>query len=923
MYIKNTLVIAFACLCFITFYPQETSILQEYDSITNEGDFSARQGEAILDSLLLVNQQQINPQELAEIYYDLLKGYGKRNLDDAIRCALKIKEIGDGNNLSKEHFFLKNENNLVMFYSWQGDYHQVIAKGDLYINKFPEENALLAKLHRLLGVSHRYLGDFEQSINHLRKSIYISKQIESSREAKKSCLNLLRTYVDYGEPEYFNDALKLIENLDSISKIGGLETKDQLAIKVNEGVLYDLMHNSDKAVLTHKKTLILSEELNDTTFIFKSLVNLGNVHNQIQDFKSAEQYLNRAANFIQNDMVRASSVHNNLGDFHFNQSRFDLAIQEYSTAIDQLLKTSMAKTDHIPSIEEVQFTSDKVRLIGYLLDLGNAKLKSYEQNENLNVIHSAIQTYELADQLIDLTRLESTEELSKLFWRSVSADLYSNAVSASLLADKNDKAFYFIEKNCALLLLENITNTNAMKLANIPTDLLRKEWQIRSVITDLEVEFSNLNQEMGPDSLRDLLFKQKEVHRSFIDSLEIAYPKYKKLKQDIEIVTYEDVQSRLSDNQLILQYLISAENAFVCYVSKNEHKVYRIKSIDQLFQLMQDYRQLLQSPFIDKTALDKFHQVSSSLRKLLIPFDQTDILNKLSNITIIPDYHLQTIPFEPLIFDHGNDNIDDSYLINFADVSYDYSLSLSKARSEAIREINREFTAFIPSKFQDQRLTELSSSEVEINSLKSLFKGNIISNENASKDQFINQLSGSNILHISSHAGYENGMSWLAMFDENVLLNELVSHNVNSNLVVLSACKTSQGLEKKGEGIYSLARGFFNAGAGSVISTLQSVNETSNLEITNSFYNYLKQGNTNSKSLQLAKLDYLKNNQNTSKASPYYWSSVVLIGDTEAITTSKSFWNWPLIILTSIVILVLAFFLTRKKTAQLKIELFH
>jgi len=57
------------------------------------------------------------------------------------------------------------------------------------------------------------------------------------------------------------------------------------------------------------------------------------------------------------------------------------------------------------------------------------------------------------------------------------------------------------------------------------------------------------------------------------------------------------------------------------------------------------------------------------------------------------------------------------------------------------------------------------------------------------------------------------------------------------------------------------------------------------------FYKSLKDGKSKSQSLREAKLAYL-NNQSGSLASPYYWASYVLIGDSTPLSSSHFSWWW-------------------------------
>ena len=137
---------------------------------------------------------------------------------------------------------------------------------------------------------------------------------------------------------------------------------------------------------------------------------------------------------------------------------------------------------------------------------------------------------------------------------------------------------------------------------------------------------------------------------------------------------------------------------------------------------------------------------------------------------------------------------------------------------------------------------------------------------------------------------------------------KLYTYRNNADLVTLSACNTSLGEVAKGEGVLSLARGFFYSGSKSVVASLWEVNDKSTSEIMTSFYTNLKDGQTKSEAMNNAKRTYLSNHS-LSEQSPYYWSSFILIGDAGAIDLSS---NLYLYLTTAIAILLVMLFFRKR-----------
>ena len=199
----------------------------------------------------------------------------------------------------------------------------------------------------------------------------------------------------------------------------------------------------------------------------------------------------------------------------------------------------------------------------------------------------------------------------------------------------------------------------------------------------------------------------------------------------------------------------------------------------------------------------------------------------------------------------------------------------------------------------------LYNSSKEIRNVAKLFSSNTFYNENATKNNFINQIKNHNIIHIASHANASDSiMPWVAFNDSKVYIEDIYNTTNSAELVVLSACNTSLGEIYEGEGVMSLSRGFFNTGANSVISTLWSVNDKSTAEIINEFFTNLKEGSSKSNALHKAKLNYIKNHS-LSESSPYYWSSLILIGDAGKIPIESENYTFTIISFITLFILLI------------------
>mgnify|MGYP000079518160 FL=1 len=204
------------------------------------------------------------------------------------------------------------------------------------------------------------------------------------------------------------------------------------------------------------------------------------------------------------------------------------------------------------------------------------------------------------------------------------------------------------------------------------------------------------------------------------------------------------------------------------------------------------------------------------------------------------------------------------------------------------------------------------------------FNGTSFLNEEASKQLFKTSAGEHKIIHIGTHAESDNISPELSRLvfaknsdasnlDDNYLYTyEIYNYNLSSNLAILTACETGKPGYQAGEGMISLAHAFNYAGSESILTSLWEIDEESSSKIIQSFYNYLSKGLPKDEALRKAKLDYIASAKGRT-ASPQYWAGLVLIGDTAPIEFKSSFTVLYWIIGAILFVLLLFWFLKKKK----------
>ncbi len=113
--------------------------------------------------------------------------------------------------------------------------------------------------------------------------------------------------------------------------------------------------------------------------------------------------------------------------------------------------------------------------------------------------------------------------------------------------------------------------------------------------------------------------------------------------------------------------------------------------------------------------------------------------------------------------------------------------------------------------------------------------------------------------------------------------DEVFNLRLGSPLVMLSACETGLGKEKRGEGVMGLTRAFLYAGAPTVGVSLWSVADKSTADLMTDFYKRLlsspgstSMGGSPSSAMRGAQLAMITGKK---YSAPFYWAPFVLVGD--------------------------------------------
>ncbi len=936
MFLKNNYILAL--LILLSFYSNAQSNTTTWHEIL-KSDLSTEQKTNKIDSIIEVHKNKRTDSILERLTHKYaIWLYQNKKIDRAIEIALHSLEIKKAHFSNDTNLIQLGLNNLAFYYYKNKNYPKSIQHYQEVL-KLNSNNKGAANAYSEIGRCYRNMGDYYNSVTYFELAHSLLKKNKNYNKLIVNAINSGESYLQLNNINSFQRGFRVLNTADSLLSIVNSKQKTKYNVKLVSGNLYNQIKtlNPKKALFYYNQMLQIANDLNDSSKIANSYGLIGNLYNVI-DIEQGIQYQKKALQYTRKDNYLQRGIsYLNIASCLIQQKKIDEGIKYYYKGICFLGKNKNIINSQCEIDQNIIYeTQYKSFLLNALKSLTDAYLKRHKVLNDKESLFKAINYSSLADELIDLMRIESQEFQSKLYWREQSADLYGKAVEACFLAKDPDHAFYFMEKNKALLLCEDINNSRIRELLELPSALVNQEIALKKSIYALAR--NEKNAAANKDAITITLLDKKRQLQQLQDSIQLSFPDYNRLDFGSSVVSLKNVQENLDDDTIILEYNISEHNnyglisknpsytpiyenstygvktsttAYLLYISKKEVKFVQLETAD-LKRNITSLVQQASKTFKTKGTITSYNTIAYKVFDQLFPTQAIKEAVKTKKIKIVPDNYLNYLPFEALIT-VANSAAKPHYLIEDCEISYLYSNSFIENTKSVKNSRENSLLGVAPRNFDTYGLISLDNSVQELSNIKDSFDGELYIDDRATKEEFLNAISNHNIIHLATHADALDSISpWIAFRHHKLNLEELYFTKNSADMVVLSGCNTMQGEQKTGEGVMSLARGFFHSGAKSVVSSLWNVDDRSATYIMKRFYKNLKQGQSKSRALRDAKLEYLQNHS-LSEASPHFWATFVISGDTSPLQTTSLLSVYWLFLLIPTLIIVVFFYRKRKK----------
>jgi CHAT domain-containing protein/tetratricopeptide (TPR) repeat protein len=865
----------------------------------------------------------------------------------------------------KETLFIKNDPALAMIYINLGKFCMDLSNYDLALEYYdkaekllsiPEQRDDLLFAHIYLNKGNIYTtkGDYDKSISYLFKALSIRKEILGNNHK-----DVLSALMDLGFA-YYNKGDSLLA-IDYYSKAAA-NKENALIVKAyrNLGNIYSSLNKQDSAAKYYHLSIDYAKK-----FFSGNSYDLALCYQYYGEFlaKTGDDneclwYYSQAANIF---TQLFGTKNKDLAKVFLLQGKYFFAINEFDNALNKIqaaIVTLLPEFDNLdpkinPSIENIVLDIS-------LPDALNLKAKALElrslPSNDFEYLNLSLNTINLSISVIEKIRKSYNEEDSQLILNNyarnvidlgviVTNKLFTETGEVKYLAE----AFQLSEKGQAIILLSALRGLEAQSNNEIPERTQKLEKSLSKDLATYNNLFYQERQKKNPDESKmqiwsDEIFNLRLSHDSILASYKELYPDYFRLKYDYSAISADSVLVSLRDDQAILEYhitdslvvgfLLTDQKLSVKILGKKTDLTRKLDSLHQNF-IRKDYFNSGQKEFEAITSM------SADLYDILIrPFEDAIVGKRL---IIIPDGELGYLSFDLLLKNKPLSPIKDykelPWLIKSNPISYSSSATIYFEQTlQSFKEVPGNIIAFAPSyNFKSNErnggiidsvmlnLSPLIGTKEEINSISGLFRTKKLFDEKATETYFKEHAGGYGILHLAMHTIIDDGNPLYSKLvftpvesgsQDDGYLNtyELFSLHLPCHLAVLSACNTGSGKLERGEGIISLARGFFYAGIPSVVMTLWEIEDHSSADLMSIFYENLQKGYPIDIALQQAKISYLKK-AGKLQSHPYFWAGYVCIGKTDAISfkpARKPLYIVLIAVTLFILFLVIYFFINRR-----------
>lgn len=333
----------------------------------------------------------------------------------------------------------------------------------------------------------------------------------------------------------------------------------------------------------------------------------------------------------------------------------------------------------------------------------------------------------------------------------------------------------------------------------------------------------------------------------------------------VSALSAEDVQSRLADDEEVLEFYASGKSLYAMTLSRGQVTGVKLET-NGLEEQVRKFRQ-----DIEARAPDVETQAKALYDRLIRPVEAK---LKATNLLVIPHGVLHYVSFATL--HDGRD-----YWVASRNLRFLPSASVVRFLRPASGKPVGDLLAIGNPDLKDARF-DLPSAEQEARAIgRSVAGATVLTRGQATETAFRKMVGQGRYVHIASHGEYNPDDALQSRLllaadganDGSLTTDELYGLRLNADLVTLSACETGLGRVLTGDDVIGLTRGFLYAGASSVVASLWQVDDDATTRLMDAFYRNMEKGASKSAALRDAQREVRQK-----WPHPFFWGAFFLTG---------------------------------------------
>jgi len=701
----------------------------------------------------------------------------------------------------------------------------------LEIRKENNNKFFLAISYNDIGGAQHNLGNYDQALISFKKSLELSRKAGTPKQTANILNNLGLLYKKLGE---YDKALDYYQQSLTIKK--EVSSPSDIAVTTNNiGQLYWVQGKTEKAGTYFKKSFELRKQVGNPYDISVALNTMVKLHIEREQYDMAKDYATqlKAIGDSTDSYDMLEMAHSYFGQIAKKQGHDQAALKHF--------KKAHAYSKYLPESEQ-------------LTPLKNLAAQYQQLNSD-----SALTYGQKAIDIIEQHRSNAgaVSELKSGYFGQ-HADFY-NQMASWVLQFSSDvsRAYQLVEQSKARSLSDELAKAANNIDQQLPEEVRIKRRKKKNQINSLYSQLENATDKEQRKKLKEKIRMAELDLAAYENTIQNQYPELKSLTSP-DAISLERAQEITDEQTAVLEYALAGNNLLMFLISQDNVHVqqYSLPDDQELAKELTTWVANFKDAILSNASRSMLRSQSVKLYNALIkPFEEE--LKQFKNLVIVPDGALAYLPFEAI-------SQGDQYLIENFRIKYEPSLTSLTLLKDPKPISRKDLLAVAGSQISEQnersyrsaKLSALPSTIIEVDSIASHFKQvSTLKNEQVSEQAFKNLLRQNRyrFIHLATHGVIDEqkpNRSGLALSAEGEIKasstedgmlrsSEIFGLNIDSEMVVLSACNTGLGKVVGGEGMLGMQRSFFYAGTSTVVVSLWNVYDRSTASFMNEFYKAL------------------------------------------------------------------------------------